>query len=359
MKDFIKTLLRILLPAILVLLFGFLFLKSISLFIPFIIAWLISLLVLPITKKINKKLKLKSKFFNKLIISVVIASLIALITLIIYKICEFIPELVVYIINELNKLNFDFGQVTPLLTEHINFDLIKQYISDYSEQILDASGKVLDVISDVPAFLINVVVTIIATYYFVAEEVDFNKYIIKIMPESFLKHYKVIKDNAKQMFVQYFVAQLKISGVVFLILLIGFGILGIKNFFIIALLTTILDLLPVFGTGAVLWPWSLYHVISGNYQMAIGLMIVYLISQGFRQIIQPKLISDTVGISSLLTLFFMYIGFVFAGIGGMIIAVPVGVFFINLIKAGLFDEWIADLKHLLNLISNYLHKDKE
>lgn len=354
-KKLLKLIIKIILPCILVCSFAYLFFKFITIFIPFVTAWFISLLIIPLVKRINKKLKIKHKFFNRTIVVLTIGGLLFLIGYIIYELISFVPDVCDFLYNKLSNFDIDESKIAILNSKNIDFSNIENFISENSGILMNVSQKAIDVLQIMPDIVIKVLVCILAIYYFVVEELDLNKILIKIIPESFFNHYEIIKNNAKNMFTQYFIAQFKISGVIFIILLIGFFILKVENLFTIAFFTTLLDWLPVFGTGAVLWPWALYYLLSGNYTMALGLAIIYVVSQLFRQLIQPKLISDTVGISSIATLFFMYVGFLLAGIGGMLIAVPVGVFVINLIKAGLMDNWISDIKELIQIINKKLY----
>ena len=119
----------------------------------------------------------------------------------------------------------------------------------------------------------------------------------------------------------YFKAQFKIMGVVALILLVGFAILRIRYAVLFAVLIAVLDFLPFFGTGTVLIPWAVLKVFSADYEFAVGLIIIYLVSQLVRQLIQPKIVGDTIGLNPLATLFCMFIGYKVGGIIAMIIAV--------------------------------------
>ena len=58
--------------------------------------------------------------------------------------------------------------------------------------------------------------------------------------------------------------------------------------------------------------------------MAIGLLIIWGIGQLARQLIQPKIVGDSVGMPPLPTLFLLYIGYKLGGVVGMIVAVPIG-----------------------------------
>ena len=145
----------------------------------------------------------------------------------------------------------------------------------------------------------------------------------------------------------YFKAQFKIMVFVYIVLFAGFLVLGIKYAFLIALLTAFLDFLPFFGTGAIMWPWALYAVIQKDYKFAIGMMVVWGLSQLVRQLIQPKLVGDSIGMPAIPTLVLLYVGFRIKGAIGLILAVPVGMIVYNLYRAGLFSNFIYSTRMLL------------
>ena len=136
--------------------------------------------------------------------------------------------------------------------------------------------------------------------------------------------------------------------VLIVIMFIGFEILNIGYSFLIGLGIAFLDVLPVFGTGAVLWPWALLDMISGNYFRAVGLVIIYLVCQVVKQILQPKMVGDSIGVSPLATLIFMYIGYRFQGVIGMILGIPVGMVIVNLYRIGMFDRIIKGFEIIIH-----------
>ena len=86
--------------------------------------------------------------------------------------------------------------------------------------------------------------------------------------------------------------------------------------------------------------------------MAIGLVIIYAVTQGIRQLIQPKLVGDSMGLDPLMTLFFLFIGYRLGSVVGMILAVPIGLILINLIASGSFNFLIDDGRTLVLRIAN-------
>ena len=154
-------------------------------------------------------------------------------------------------------------------------------------------------------------------------------------------------DNLKYAVGGYFKAQFKIMVVVFGILLVGFFVLQVHFQFLLALLIALLDFLPFFGTGTALIPWMVYKILVGNYKMAIGLLVLYVVTQLIRQVIQPKLVGDSIGMKPLVTLVLLFVGYKIGGIIAMIFAVPIGMIIINLYKAGAFDYILDDVRILV------------
>ena len=115
---------------------------------------------------------------------------------------------------------------------------------------------------------------------------------------------------------------------------------------------------PFFGTGTAMIPWAAYSFFMGEYEKTAALVIIYVITQAVRQLIQPKLVGDSVGLNPLVTLFLLYIGYRLSGVFGMIIAVPVGMVLINMCQAGAFDYIFDDVKILVSGIVG-LHENGE
>ena len=70
-------------------------------------------------------------------------------------------------------------------------------------------------------------------------------------------------------------------------------------------------------------------------------------SQVVRQLLQPKLVGDSMGMNPLVTLLLLYVGYRIKGVLGMILAVPLGLVLINMCQAGAFDYILDDVKILV------------
>ncbi|MDE6936669.1 MAG: AI-2E family transporter, partial [Lachnospiraceae bacterium] len=92
--------------------------------------------------------------------------------------------------------------------------------------------------------------------------------------------------------------------------------------------------------------WAVEKFMMGNYKLVVGLLVIYGITQLVRQLIQPKLVGDSMGLNPLVTLILLYAGYKTGGVLAMIFAVPVGMIAINLYKAGAFDYILDDVRIL-------------
>ena len=115
-------------------------------------------------------------------------------------------------------------------------------------------------------------------------------------------------------------AQLRLIGVTFVILLLGLLLLRIPNGMLWALGIALVDAVPVLGTGTVLLPWGLICFLQGDRARAVGLLAVYIVICVTRSVLEPKFLGRQLGLDPLVTLFAIYAGYKLWGIGGMIAA---------------------------------------
>lgn len=337
--------------------------RIISFFMPFVIAGLVALIANPIVKFLEKKIKIKRKagsaFVIVLVLLLVAFILYAIISKLVQELTGFIKvapamwENIVFSIQNLNlgehnRFLKDLSPDIKLTITKMGNTIGEAIASGIQELIANITDQGVEsgFMASVPNAIISIIMTILASYMFVADYKFFSGIFEKIVPKSVSSRFRLILDSMKTAVGGYFSAQLKIMVVVYLVLLIGFVILHIEFAALVALLIAILDFLPFFGTGTVMIPWAIICFVQSDYKMAIGLLITWAISQLVRQIIQPKLLSESMGLPPIPTLFLLYIGFKVGGAAGLIFATPIGMIIYNLYKAGAFSNFIYSLKIL-------------
>lgn len=128
-------------------------------------------------------------------------------------------------------------------------------------------------------------------------------------------------------------AQLKLSGITWILLTLGLILLRVPYAVLWSSLIALLDAFPVLGTGTVLLPWSLLCFSQGETVRAIGLLAIYAVISLSRSILEPKLVGKHLGLDPLATLFSLYAGYKLWGLGGMILAPILAVAAVQLLAA--------------------------
>lgn len=115
-------------------------------------------------------------------------------------------------------------------------------------------------------------------------------------------------------------AQLKLSAITFSIVFCGFLLLRIQNSLLLALLTALVDAVPMLGTGTILIPWCLIAFLRGDSVRGLGLLGLYVAAMVTRSGLEPRLLGRQLGMNPLVTLMALYAGFHIWGVMGMILA---------------------------------------
>ena len=155
-----------------------------------------------------------------------------------------------------------------------------------------------------------------------------------LLPERWQQKLPIIKNTVTSTLTGYLKAYLLIMLLTFTEVFIGLTILGVDYALIISVVVAIVDVLPILGTGTVLIPWAIFCFITHNTSLGVGLLILYAVVLVVRQLAEPKIVGNTLGLHPLATLASIYLGIKFLGFGGIFIG-PIAAM---LIKSFFFKE---------------------
>jgi sporulation integral membrane protein YtvI len=334
---------------------------------PFVIGWIVAMIANPLVHLLEKRVKIVRKHSSAIIIVTVIALVIGaaylILSLLIKESIQFVNDLPIIVKQvgaEFTEVMQYIQRVSGTLPTNIQTMLDKvilgigNYVNEFVDNLepptVSTAGNFAKNIAG--AFL-KIIVTILSAYFFIASKDDMTAGLKKHLPSSVFTYWNLIFNNFKSAFGGYFRAQFKIMLLLTVIMFAGFEILQVGYSFVIAIGIAFLDLLPVFGTGAILWPWALIDMVTGNYFRAIGLVVIYLICQILKQLLQPKMVGDSIGLHPLATLIFMFVGYQTYGVFGLIIGIPIGMVLVNLYRVGVFDRLIKGFKIIAHDINEF------
>lgn len=288
---------------------------------PFIFGYIISLVLNPFVIILNKKLKI-----NKAIASFL--SCIIFVVLIIFF-CKTILSRVImegkyFFANmpfytqefmiKLEQFKLKYNHVISIIPKDMKQN-IYECVQKKLTTFLSQSGSVVKII---PELFLNIIVTMIAAFFFVKDKILIRKFCQYIVPKKILVTFGQLKKGCLQGLIAYIKAEFIMMSVTATICTIGFCIIKYPYALFLGLVSAIVDALPIFGTGFIIWPWAAYCFLNENFNRAIILLITYLSTRMMRHILSPKLIGKQIGVHPLLMLAAIYIGLKIFGLLGVI-----------------------------------------
>ncbi len=174
-----------------------------------------------------------------------------------------------------------------------------------------------------PRFLLSLFIFLISCYYFSCDADRFAGTIQKYVSEEKLAFLSRTKKRFCRALGQFTRAYLILYLLVFAMLFLGLILLRVSNAVGLAATIALVDALPVLGTGTVLIPWALIAFLTGESARAGGLLLLYAIILVTRQILEPKIVGDAIGLHPIISLLLVISGLSFFGLAGMIL-LPLG-----------------------------------
>ena len=372
-RENLKLIVNILVSLAVLLLCIFLVPRLVLFFMPFVIGWLISCIANPLVAFLERKLKIRRKAGTVVVIVCAIAAVIGIgygLGVVFWRqVSGFIEE----VPSMWEAVKHDFDNLGVLINQYIGVrapkfaDALNSLGNTIGEMITDLPKSLNfstfegmgSMVGNIASVIISIIMCMLSAYFFIADREWLTAFVGRVLPENITHKYDVFSSSLKQAVGGYFKAQFRIEIWMYVLLLVGLTVLKVRYSMLIALLMAFLDFLPFFGTGIVLVPWAVVTVIGGNYLMAIGFLVIWGAGQLFRQLIQPKIMGESIGMEPIPTLFLLFIGYRIAGVGGMLIAVPLGIIIVNMNEAGFFDTPKYSIRMLVRNINDFRKLDEE
>ena len=193
----------------------------------------------------------------------------------------------------------------------------ERLISVLSGLFASITSWALNITKRLPMGIVSFIFWVVASVFCTVDYDNIIAFFARQLPEKTCKLIVVTKDYGVNTVFKVLRAYMLLMLITFVELSVGFTVLGVKSSVLVGAVVAIIDILPVLGTGAVLIPWSLLSLILGDYKMFIGLGIMYIVITVVRNILEPRFVSEQIGLNPLVTLFFMFLGLQSVGVLGM------------------------------------------
>ena len=288
-------------------------------------------------KNRNKFLKRKARGISVLLTYILTILLIILLVNVIFpvitnSIIELISNFQGYWNSAINRLNslpedsFLKSKVVSDIVKSVGNGIqhvdLKQYldpnkISSYVKSVLGVATGIFDVF-----------VTIVVSVYILLQRGAIVKFFEKlglaIFDENTCTQIGKYVDSSNRVFFKFISGQLIDAIIVGILVTIAMSILGVKYAALLGFMIGLFNIIPYFGAIIAVVISVIITIITGGLSQAIIMaVVVILLQQIDSNIINPKIIGNSLEISPLLVIFAVTVGGAYFGVLGMFLSVPV------------------------------------
>lgn len=355
--------------AIIVGLFYLFFKYAFGIFLPFISAVFIAIVLQKPVNFFTKKLHGGRGIISAVLVLFCFLIVGSVIVFAFMKLFSELKEFFNYLMLKLDNTEMFIEQVKHFIETEITIlpASIRGNISAYTEEILlkvlgtsdvelpkapsmDLSwlaspiGVVWGTAKQIPMITVGLIVSIVSCCFLTADYSTFRQMVLTLFGEhnsvKLVKTKRILISTLGKIGKAYCI----LIVVTFTEMLIGLSFLKIVGLyegeyvFIISLITAIVDILPVLGTGTVLIPWGVWSLLTGKIGFGIGILVVYAVITIIRQIIEPKLVAEQLGLPAFVTITAMYVGTQLFGFLGLFL-LPISIMLLKVLN----DEGIIHL----------------
>ena len=323
----------------------------INLLMPFILAIIIAYLFYIPAKSIEETYRKSSiKFLNKVArgLSVITVYIIALMVIVI---------VVNFVLPTISASVKDLANNLPTY-----YNSLRNFISDLPEDSVLAKLNLKDSISKLEDInilqifsldnvnkyiegavgLVNVIfdifVTIVVSVYILLERGEIKEFVSKLAKAMFNK--KTYDDLAKYfektntIFFNFISSQFIDAIIVGVITSIAMSLMNVKYAVLLGFMIGLFNIIPYFGAIVAVVLAIIITIFTGGITQALWLAIIVVILQQIdANIINPRILGNSLHISPILVIFSVSVGGAYFGVLGMFLAVPI----VSMIKILIFD----------------------
>ncbi|MFI3114616.1 MAG: AI-2E family transporter [Clostridia bacterium] len=317
---------------------------------PFITALCIAFVVNLPLKKIEPHLSKKLKPKIRRGISIFLSILIIII---------FFTTIFIFLVPQINTSISTLREILPAYIENMKnyiFDLavrmdfsteILNRISAHFEGIINFAGAyVFEAIPKIFSFTmgvangtINFFIGFIASFYLLSAKesmiIGLKRLIRAVFSEKISNYLMHVGEVSNKTFEAFITGQLTESCILGSLCTIGLFILQIEYAVLIGVVVGVSSLIPIFGSILGTIPCVLLLFVISPQQAIIFLIFIFILQQLEGDIIYPRVVGKSIGISGFWVMFAMILGGSLIGVFGLIIGIPIFAIFYALVS-----EWV-------------------
>jgi sporulation integral membrane protein YtvI len=316
---------------------------------PVLLAFPIAALIRPLASFLHKRGMKKTWATNTstfIFILIILGILTGIIAIFATQISHLITEFPKYV----DFFKAQFVEKAPFFEKKWNAlpPEITQKIQSSATTVLQKASSIfsnffthiVSTITSVSTMIANFVMAFVLAYFLCVDFDSISQSVKQKTPKTLKQVFHFLRENVLTGIGTYVIAQLKLISITFFIVLVGLLVIGADNAFSLALLSAVFDILPLLGVPAIFLPWIIYSLVVGKTAFAIKLAVILVITMVTRQLAEPKIAGDALGVSPFLMLTAMVVFLKLFGVAGMLLTPILLILIKQLYDKGIFQKWI-------------------
>ncbi len=196
-------------------------------------------------------------------------------------------------------------------------------IEQINGAIVHISSGVFGTIDVIFGGVLSFVLIIVLSFYLAVQEDGITKFLRIITPASKEKHIISIWRRSQEKIGLWMQGQLLLAVIVGVLTFLGLTLLGVPNALLLAFITGMLEIIPLFGPILAAVPAVIISFASGGFGLAALVTALFVIIQQFEShLIYPLVVRKVVGVPPIISIIALVIGAKLAGFLGILLAVP-------------------------------------
>ncbi|MCI9086988.1 MAG: sporulation integral membrane protein YtvI [Clostridia bacterium] len=275
-------------------------------YMPFLVAFIIALMLEPCIRFIMRKTKLKRKTSSILVFVIAIIIIVGLlvwagVTIVseasnlLTSLNEYFEKGYALVEDMISKIDFSRLQIPENIMNTIQ-ESAMEFLGTLTEWAKNALTGAINFLTSIPTIGVYTVITLLSLYFMCVDKVYMIDQLEHHLPQTWVKKIGIHLKGLVKSLGGYLKAELTLVLISFIISVIGlyifhFAGLNVEYPLLMALIIGFVDLLPIFGSGTFMIPWAILSACTGDFTLAVAILVLWAIMSIVRQMIEPKIVS--------------------------------------------------------------------
>ncbi|MCK9351457.1 MAG: AI-2E family transporter [Candidatus Paceibacterota bacterium] len=240
----------------------------------------------------------------------------------------------------------DFSQFFASLPQYLNF--LDQWnpwpkVLDYKAILQNMVGafspgsgadvsNITHALADVFRSFFNFMLVLVLSFYFAVQEKGIENFLKIIVPDKNEKYVIDLWYRSQHKIGKWIQGQILLGVLVGALVYLGLLILGVKQAFLLAFITAVFELIPVFGPTLSAIPAVMIGFTASPTLGFMTIALYVLVQQFENHLIYPVVVRKVIGVPPIIVILGLIVGAQLGGFMGLILAVPLAAVLMELVN---------------------------